>query len=238
MKDRIGSAHATTGFTPTSSLFSDRVCGAFPAAISLHYHDRGLNMNDQRPVVTEGEMMDERGPEPLAPSRRNLIKGGLLAAAVAPWAAGSPATAASHAMYPRIGQRVLAVNDRVLGVGACHMSAQVKEPSTDFQAVDYSDTLIERLLQVSLLNGDGDPRKVQANDDDNVKLALNAILDVEAQTINQIRESRLFWVQTNPVFLYAAGAGVSMCLFPFVQGFFSQLGSRAADWLWEQAVEG
>ena len=52
--------------------------------------------------------MDERGLKPFTSSRRNLVKGGFIAAAVAPWTAGSSATAASHVMYPRIGQRVLA----------------------------------------------------------------------------------------------------------------------------------
>jgi hypothetical protein len=97
--------------------------------------------------------------------------------------------------------------------------------------------LIQRLLQVSLLNGDGDPRTVQVTDEDYVRLGLTTVLDEEAHTIELVRQSRLFWVQTNPVFLYAVGTGVSLCLFPFLQGFFSQLGSRAADWLWKQVVE-
>ena len=222
---------------PTQSSSADCACAGTPDWSSLHCHDRTLNMCDQRPVVAEVRVMDERGLEPFASGRRNLIKGGLLAAAVAPWAAGSSATAASHAMYPRIGQRVLAVDDRVIGVGACHTSARVGEPSTGFQPVDYSDMLILRLLQVSLLNGDGDPRTVRVNDDDNMRLALDTVLNEEARTINVVRESSLFWVQANPVFLYAVGAGVSICLFPFVQGFFNQLGSRAADWLWERVVE-
>ena len=182
--------------------------------------------------------MKERELEPTTSSRRNLIKGGLIAAAVAPWAVGSSATAATHAMYPRVGQRVLAINGRIFGVGACHTSVRVGEPTTEIQAgkVDYDDTLIQRILQVSLLNGDGDPRTVQIDDDDNMQLAITTILNEEPQTISLLQESRLFWIQTNPVFLYAVGAGVSMCLFPFLQGFFSLLGSRAADWLWEQVA--
>ena len=194
-------------------------------------------MSDQRLAVAEVREMDDRELKPIASGRRNLIKGGLLAAAVAPWAAGSSATAASHAMYPRIGQRVLAVNDRVLGVGACHTRARVREPSSDIRAdaVSFSEELITRLLQVSLQNGNGDPRNVGL--DDIAEHAARVVLDEEAETIAQLRESSLYWIQTNPVFLYAVGAGVSMCLIPFVNGFFDQLGSRVADWLWEQIEE-
>ena len=58
-----------------------------------------------------------------------------------------------------------------------------------------------------------------------------------------LRQSELYWVQNNPVFLLvvppvaAAGAVGAIVIYPFFQGFFQELGSRAAAWLWDQLVD-
>lgn len=172
-------------------------------------------------------------------NRRSLIKGGLMAATAVPFLPRTPAIAVSHTMYPRVGHRALAMNDRVIGIGVCITDAGVAEPSRDVDSeeVNFSDELIARLLHVSFLNGDGDPRTVQLDHTDIMRMA-ERVMSEEKQAINILRESSLYWVEANPVFLYALGAGVSMCIYPFLQGFFSELGSRVADWLWEQVVQG
>lgn len=196
--------------------------------------------SDERCTFTSRTIIDKQGLEPLASSRRNLLKGGLMAAATIPWIAGLTATAVSHPMYPRVGQRILAVENRVVGLGACHTSAPIREPSGDTQAgkvEGFSEELLARLLQISSHNGDGDPRYVRFNDSERLGPAVQKILDEETDTITRLKESQLYWVQTNPVFLYALGPAVTICLYPFVQGFSSQLGSRVADWLWEEVIK-
>jgi len=168
--------------------------------------------------------------------RRRFIGGGLMVAA-APWITGASAMAECHSMYPRVGYRCLPVGDRVGGIGACYTSAPVREPSANIRAgaVEFSEDLIARLLQVSLLNGDGDPRTVELTSD--AERAAGIVSGRETRTMALLRESSLYWIQTNPVFLYAVRGPMSMCLFSFLQGFFSRLGGQTADWLWEQVVE-
>ena len=131
------------------------------------------------------------------------------------------------------------MDNLVVGLGACSTDARVGTPSEDIGAgqVEFSEELIARLLYVSFLKGDGDPRTVQLSNDYNMEEAVGTIFSEEEQAMALLQESNLYWVETNPVLLYALGAGMSMCLFPFLQGFFSELGSRAADWLWEQVVD-
>ena len=184
--------------------------------------------------------MEERRIELLAHTRRNLLKGGLMAAAT-PWIADSSATAALHVIYPpSIGQRVLAVDNRVIGIGACHTNARIRLPSQEimkgetgpFDTISRANTLIAQFLQVSFLSGDGDPRTVQVSDD--MRSLAHTVMTEEKETIRVLRESRVFWVETNPVWLYVVGVGIVFCLYPFLDGFFSQTGSRAAVWLWNQ----
>ena len=86
-----------------------------------------------------------------------------------------------------------------------------------------------------MLNGDGDPRTVEL--EDYLERAVETVLAEEAPTIARLQGSRLYWVETSPVFLYAVGVGMAICLYPFLDGFFSQLGSRVADSLWDQVEE-
>ena len=132
------------------------------------------------------------------------------------------------------------MDNRVVGLGACSTGARVSAPSEDISAeqVEFSKELIARLLHVSLLGEDGDPRSVQLSNGYIMDAAVETIFSEEKQAMDVLQESRIYWIETNPVFLYAFGGGVvSMCLFPFLQGFSSDFGSKVSDWLWKQLTD-
>lgn len=189
------------------------------------------------PSTTKGEKTMHEEQTILAMSRRNLVRGGLLAAVATPLIASQSASAACDPPYPRIGHRVVASGDRVLGISACVTDAAlVRPPSNEIRnnQVQYSDALIRGLLQVSLFNGDGDPRTMRVQDPERVNAALSIVLKEERMTIGRLRDADLFWVQSNPWFLYGIGRGLAIAIVPFVVGFAEQLGSHAADWLVDQ----
>lgn len=170
-------------------------------------------------------------------NRRDLIKGGLVAAAAAPWITSSPAAAACPpGAYPRIRLRVFVGSDnRVFGLGIWSMDARGKMPSEG--TVPFSQELITGLLQVSFQGGDGDPRTIE-NPNRDVQRAAGRLWDEKSGERSLLRDSKLYWVQTNPVWLYALGSFGAMCIYPFVQEFFGELGSRTGseigDWLFGQ----
>ena len=167
-------------------------------------------------------------------SRRNVVRGGLLAAAATPVIVSQPASAACDPPYPRIGHRVVVVGNQVLGLSACFTGAGlVRTPSEEIRRnrVEYSDALIKGLLQVSLVNGDGNPRTIRVRDSDRVNAAFSIVHNEEQTAIRLLREADLFWVQSNPWFLYAIGPRLAIAIVPFVVGFAERLGSHAADWV-------
>ena len=177
------------------------------------------------------------------PTRRTMIKGGLIAAATSSVLAGSASADGHRTRYPRIGERVVALSDgSVIGLSAASTSARVREPSPEILAgqVEFSNELIGRLVWVSHQNGRGDPRTISQDTANELSSVTEAIMAQEADTMEALRNSPLYWVQENPVFLYApfapyiVGGLTSLVVVPFVHGFFSQLGSRAADWLLDQ----
>ena len=140
----------------------------------------------------------------------------------------------SHAIHPRIGLRILAEDNAVFGVVAYSIDADVGTLS-DLEGViqvdesgESSDEAIARLLHVSWLNGNGDPRTVEL--DNFSRAGAETIRSQEQDAMALLDESDLYWVETNPaVVLVAIGRGMTIILVPLVQGFFFQLGSEAAE---------
>ncbi|MXY39271.1 MAG: hypothetical protein F4160_10850 [Rhodospirillaceae bacterium] len=168
----------------------------------------------------------------LSIDRRDLMKASLAVAAATPLIGSSPAVAQTRPEYPRISYSVVAVKDRVLGLGLCKTNADlVNFSSTGNTRVDYSNELLEGLLQVSLDNGSGNPKAANVNQDF-VGPAIKRLLSSEKSTITRLRETDLYWVQSNPWILLAPLA--KMALFAFVSGFATQIGSNVGRWMWRQ----
>ena len=172
-------------------------------------------------------------------NRRDLIKGGLVAAATVPWITSSPAAAACPGTYPRIGHRVFVGSDnRVFGLSIWSMNARGKVPSEG--TVSFSQEPITRLLQVSFQGGDADPRTIKDTNRDVQRAARRWDEESRKKSGEKslLRDSNLYWVQTNPVWLYVLGSFGSMCIYPFVQELSGELGSRIGseigDWLFGQ----
>ncbi|MDE2817913.1 MAG: hypothetical protein OXK81_14630 [Chloroflexota bacterium] len=131
------------------------------------------------------------------------------------------------------------MDGQLLGLSVYSTTNRVRRPSATIQrgGVPYSDQLIRGLLHVSLADGRGDPRRPEERNRHVVETALGIIHESERQTIQHLQNSnsRLFWVQINPWFLYAILPGIGAYIIgPFVEGFFNRMGSHAADWLVDQ----
>ena len=168
-------------------------------------------------------------------NRRYVIAGGLFSAASAPLLVPS-ASARSEQASVEWGQRLLAGGDHyVFGLGACRATARVSIPaSVEHESVSFSDELIERLLIASWIasreNSEGvvDPRSLVELEEYRMRGAVEFISDVESETMGILKESDLYWVRTSPWWLVGLGVASSIAIYPFLQGFFNELGVGVA----------
>lgn len=180
-------------------------------------------------------------------NRREMLTGSLIVATTLSLLPFEPAFAQSRRTVVHWGQRVLARENRVFGLSAYSLMGgsvadHLSAPNNSQRIERFDRAQIARLLQASFEEGVNDPRTLNV---DNYFLdATDLIFRAEQVVQNMLEheESRLYWVNVNPVVLIviipraaAVATGVAgsvvLALRPFVQGFAGEMGKQVASWM-------